>query len=175
MRRKNAATEFLKECMADALLKLLDKKSIDEITVSEITETASVARVTYYRHFNSKEELLYFKCHLIGERWYNGLTEEQKKDTVFLTVSFFELTASLKELLLTLFRANLYHIVLLALYNAMREEAADASPEDAAYSTAFLSFGMFGILTEWIRSGCKQTPEELAELTLQNVRKPDPR
>lgn len=83
MRTRNATAEFLKECMADALLKLLQKKPLDEITISEITETANVARVTYYRHFHSKEEILYFKCHLISERWYHGLPKSR-----FLILSF---------------------------------------------------------------------------------------
>lgn len=169
MRRKNATAEFLKECMADALLKLLKKKSIDEITISEITETADVARVTYYRHFTSKEEILYFKCHLIGSRWYEALTPEQTADPVLLATSFFQLMASMQDILLTLYRQNLYHIILLSMYNSMHNNTKPEQ-ENRMYSSAFLSFGMFGIMTAWISEGCQKTPEELAELTLQNVK-----
>lgn len=154
--------------MADALLKLLKEKPIDEITVSEITETADVARVTYYRHFHTKEEILYFKCHLIGERWYESLTEKQISNLEFLTTSFFTMMDSIKEMLLILYRAELYHIVLLSLYNSIRE-SVDISQKNSTYSAAFLSFGMFGILTEWIDNGCNKTPDELAELTLSNI------
>lgn len=106
--------------MADALLKLLNEKPMEEITISEITDTADVARVTFYRHFNSKEDLLYFKCKLMGERWNNSLTDKQRSDPVFLAESFFQMTDSMKELLLTLHHANLHHIVLLAVHQEMR-------------------------------------------------------
>lgn len=168
MRRRNTTTEFLKECMADALIKLLENKPLDEITVSEITETADVARVTYYRHFNSKEELLYFKCSLIGDRWYNDLSAEQTADNVFLTTSFFRLMAENQDLLFTLYHANLYHIALLSLYNSIRGDE-EHLPDDETYSAAFLSFGMFGILTEWVRNDFNKSPEELTALTFQNV------
>lgn len=35
-------TELLKECIANALIKLLDTKPIEKISVPEIVETASV-------------------------------------------------------------------------------------------------------------------------------------
>lgn len=169
MRRRNATIEFLKECMADALLKLLREKSIDEITVSEITDLADVGRVTFYRHFKTKEDLIYFKCRLIGDRWYNDLTDAQKSNTNLLTESFFELMVSMEDILLTLYRANLHYIVLKAIYDSMRWDKP--SPQgDELYSYAFLAFGLFGILTEWIDSGCQKTPKELTILTLKNIR-----
>lgn len=167
MRRRNTTTEFLKECMADALLKLLRKKTIDEITVSEITETADVSRVSFYRHFKTKEEVLYFKCRLIGARWGEQLTPQQRTDPHLLTKAFFTLMESIQKILLTLYQANLHHIVLLAIYDAMKEGDVGV---DNVYSTAFLAFGMFGILTEWIVGGCKENPEALAELTLRNLK-----
>ena len=90
MRRRNTTTEFLKECIADALLKLLQTKNMDEIKVSEITDLADVGRVTFYRHFKSKEDVIYFKCRLIGDRWHSGLTPEQLQDRSSMAESFFE-------------------------------------------------------------------------------------
>lgn len=168
MRRRNATTEFLKECMADALLKLLKKKPMDAITVSEITEEADVGRVTFYRHFKAKEDLLYFKCQLIGDRWYGSMTPEQIADPAYLTRSFFRLMDSIREMLTTLYRANLHHIVLLAIHRSMGERKEGSG--DSQYTAAFLSFGIFGILTEWINGGCQKSPEELAELALRHIR-----
>ena len=51
-------TEFLKECMADALIKLLAVKPIEKITVQEIVTYAGVGRTTWFRSFASKREAL---------------------------------------------------------------------------------------------------------------------
>jgi len=70
MRKRNTTTEFLKECMADALLKLLaEGNALNEITIQEITSLANVGRVTYYRNFKSKEDVLYFKLSLLEQYW----------------------------------------------------------------------------------------------------------
>ena len=49
MGRKKNSSDFLKECIADALFILLRTKSIESITVREITELANVSRTTTCR------------------------------------------------------------------------------------------------------------------------------
>ena len=46
------------ERIAVALLRLLDVKAFDRISITEITDKAAVSRVSYYRHFSSKEDIL---------------------------------------------------------------------------------------------------------------------
>lgn len=65
----------------------------------------------------------------------------------------------MKEILITLYHTNLHYIVLKAIYDSMRGD--EPVPQgDETYSHAFLAFGLFGILTEWITSGCVKTPRE---------------
>lgn len=42
MPRRNKSTDFLKECIADAMLQLMEEKPLKKITVKEITDTAGV-------------------------------------------------------------------------------------------------------------------------------------
>ena len=60
MKRTQRTSDFLKECIADSLLRLLRTKPLEAITIREITELANVSRVTYYRNFTSKEEVIEF-------------------------------------------------------------------------------------------------------------------
>lgn len=41
-----------------ALLELIQEKDYSDITIQEITDRADTARVTFYRNYGSKEELL---------------------------------------------------------------------------------------------------------------------
>lgn len=50
-----------------AFLKLLDLKPFSRISISEITEKAGVSRVSYYRHFSSKEDILTKHCDYVLE------------------------------------------------------------------------------------------------------------
>ena len=47
-----------RETLRQALLELLDKKPLDEITIREIAATAGIGYTTFFRHHTSKEELL---------------------------------------------------------------------------------------------------------------------
>lgn len=69
MARKKNSGDFLKECMADALFILLQTKSIEEVTISEVTALANVSRITYYRNFTSKESMIEFKLDKLIDEW----------------------------------------------------------------------------------------------------------
>ncbi len=46
--------------LRESFLKLLNEKSFDEISISEICDKADVHRATFYKHFNDKTEFLNF-------------------------------------------------------------------------------------------------------------------
>jgi AcrR family transcriptional regulator len=54
----NEQIEQSKAWIFEALIRLLDKKPWHKITVSDITETAGVARQTFYRHYVSKDAVI---------------------------------------------------------------------------------------------------------------------
>lgn len=74
-------TEFLKECLADALIKLLKEKPIEKITIPEISKLSGVGRTTYFRNFTSKNEMLTFKLVQLWGRWAEE--QELKERKVF--------------------------------------------------------------------------------------------
>jgi len=55
MDRRTART---RKWLRQALLTLIQKKQIELITIQEITDEADMARVTFYRHYKDKNELL---------------------------------------------------------------------------------------------------------------------
>lgn len=57
------STEENKELFAQAVKKLMKKKSLSTITVSELVDEAQLSRQTFYRYFNDKYDLVnwYFK------------------------------------------------------------------------------------------------------------------
>ena len=58
MKRKNEAHELVLQCLTEALLKLMEKKPFNEINVSELCEKAGVARASFYRNYDSMQEIL---------------------------------------------------------------------------------------------------------------------
>lgn len=73
-------TEFLKECLADALINLLKEKPIEKITIPEIAKLSGVGRTTYFRNFTSKNDMLTNATKAVFihmdflDYWMNGLS-----------------------------------------------------------------------------------------------------
>ena len=68
---------FTKDCIADALEKLMEHRALKDISVDEITALAGVGRATYFRNFNSKYEVCAYKQ--IKEQVYAKLEQLDKE------------------------------------------------------------------------------------------------
>lgn len=154
-------TLFLKECLADALIKLLHQKPIEKITIPEISKEALVGRTTYFRHFTSKNEMITFKLICLWNRWAEEHSIiEQKKFTLDNAVDFFNFNYSIKNLLSLIYRHGLQSTVFDAFYIVMKPQCGSNSFE--CYESRFYSYALFGLLDEWIKRGFHESVEQMA-------------
>ncbi len=156
-------SDLLKECMADALLRAMKEKSFEKITVTEITEAAGVNRSTWFRNFESKDEALTFKLVLL---WYQWAGEHGMRDCRRYTAEnvedFFAFNASIQPVLETIYHAEQLPCVYDAFCHVMSAKS-ETTPAQA-YEARFYSYGLFGLLDEWIGRGFCETPQQLAEM-----------
>lgn len=88
---KKKQTEFLKLCLADGLIKLMQTQDFDAINVNAVCKEADIGRTTFYRYFdnkNSKEDLLIFKIRYEWERYAERHEEEVTQDKGFALTNF---------------------------------------------------------------------------------------
>ena len=52
------SNRLTRESLEISLLQLLEKKELAKITISELVNRAGVSRASFYRNYNSKEEIL---------------------------------------------------------------------------------------------------------------------
>lgn len=163
MGRGTKTTEFLKECMADSILKLLPEKSIDKITVKEITNHAGVSRSTWFRNFSSKNEALTFKLIQLWEHWADEhYLAEHHRYSYDNIDAFFHFNYEIRHILTIIDSAGLQTVVYDAFYQVMMPQYGANAEE--CYHSRFYSYGLFGLLAEWVKRGFCETPEEMAEL-----------
>ncbi len=158
-------TAFLKECLADALIKLLETKPVEKITIPEIAVLAGVGRTTYFRNFGSKEEMLSFKLILLWERWAEEHRVEKKKHfNTENALVFFRFNHHIRPLLELLYRQNLQSVIFRSFYDYMMPK--DSADPFECYKSSFYSYGLFGLLDEWITHGFRETPEQMNEIVM---------
>ena len=166
--RKNNS-EFLKECIGDAIIELLKTKDIDKISITEITEKAGVGRATYFRNFSSKAEAITFK---IVSLWYvwcenNGISRMQQY-TAKNAKDFFDFSYTYKELYKLLYKVNLQSTIYDAFYSVIIKQ--ERSTPQEYYKSRFLSYGVYGIVNEWVKRDFAEPPEEIAVILHDTIK-----
>ena len=161
MGSKSKTNLFLRECLADALIKLLETMPFEKITIPEIAELAGVGRTTYFRNFSSKEEMLSFKFLLLWDRWADEHGLRNKNSFSFENVrSFFEFNLSIRPLLELIYRRGVQSALFMSFHSYMTPDL----PTAERYRIGFYSYGLFGLTEEWILGGFRQTPEEMERI-----------
>jgi AcrR family transcriptional regulator len=62
--QSHPSSNISKNMLAQGLMELLEEKEYKAITITQLCEQAKIARRTFYRHFESKEDILsyYISC-----------------------------------------------------------------------------------------------------------------
>lgn len=156
---KKGQTDFLKLCLADALIRLLEGKEYADINVSEICSVAGVGRTTFYRHLdkaNGKDELVLFKISYEWDRYRERHGKEIEDDQNLGMSSYIYENRKLFSLL--------YKKGLIGLLMRSFEElvpGGEVVDKDLSYLMSFFTYGYFGIIYQWIKYGFDETPEQI--------------
>ena len=165
MGRRTETTEHLKECIANALIKLMNDAPTDKIRIQAITELAGVGRMTYFRYFQSKTDVLVFKLQQLWREWSVEHPCSCRIGSYEHAFWFFSFWYSIRPLLSLLYRQNQYDVLLRVFLQYASMVGSDPGRE--LYHEMFFAYGMLGIVIEWTATGFHETPEKLAALCTQ--------
>lgn len=178
-RRIRKTRKQLKDC----LISLLKTKRIQDITVRELTEMADLNRGTFYLHYKDVFDLLeQTETELLGK--LNSVIQKHRAEELLDRPFniFHEVYTLVYE------NASLVEILLgengdLNFLNRMKQIMRDKCLHDwmevfragnPAIFDAYFSFivsGCVGLVQYWLKTGMKETPQQLARLTEQVIRK----
>ena len=69
------------EYIIDALFNLMKKKSYESISITEIADKAGASRISFYRNFTSKEDIIVKWIDKVTDKFLNESDISFKKDT----------------------------------------------------------------------------------------------
>ena len=160
---------YVREQITKAMIKLLKKKEMKQITIGDITEMGEVSRVSFYRNYEDKEDIIktYIgKMILDWQKAHPGFEGEDKrsKDDQMLGSLF----GMLKE------HSDFYGLLnkrgILYLLRDTLKEIYGPKPEYpniGAYVAAFMFSGIYGWIEEWISRGMQESADEMIMLLKQ--------
>ena len=147
--------------ITEALLKLLEKKVYKDISITEICEKAGVTRMSFYRNFDSKEDILFRHVREITDAFLEESSINYKSDSTHeYFIKLFTHMYRQKELCLHLYKAGLIYMVKDEFDRVFLERHSGEYDE---YKSYFLAGGIYNVFLLWLKNGCRESPEERAD------------
>ena len=154
----NEKNKYVKQEITNALIALLKEKDLQTITISEITSKAQVGRVSFYRNYTSKEDVLEQYMLFIIKKWENK-NKSANCSTDVLLKTLCEHLIAYKNFYTLLYKKGLFYLFRNIIKQTMIKDTTLSNAE--AYSVAFVSYGIYGWIEEWIARGMQESAEEI--------------
>lgn len=161
MNKKQEANAFVKECITQALLEMVQKQPFESITITDLVKRAGVGRVSFYRNFESKEDVVRQLLTQIIDDINTHISGETDLATMQLLLTEYR---KRQDFFVILHSAGLSHLVMSCLSQAYGPKPEQTNQE--AYTNAFLFHGIYGMIEEWFKRGTKEDPIDLVHVLL---------
>ena len=155
---------YVVEHITNALISLMEKHSIHDLSISQICDEAQVGRASFYRNFQSKEDVLKKYLQKLIQEW--GKELEQTKDPDMFSKTLLDHFYRYRDFYLLLYRQGLSQMIYENIRWATRMDEAVSNME--RYARSMIAGMIFGWTDEWMRQGMPESPDELILLTKQN-------
>jgi AcrR family transcriptional regulator len=149
----NAKRRQAQSKLRNALLELLATKNIDDISITEISETARVDRSTFYSNYQSIRDLMKD----IGNEFHKTIAPNYR-DGHIGALLFIKKHQD--------FYRAYYELGLDHEHVPIESEYGFRNPL-GDYQVAFYQSGITAILRKWVNSGCKESPKTISRLITQ--------
>ena len=177
---ENRSVRNTKKRLQEALLTLVQKKPINQITVKELTELADVNRGTFYFHYTDVYDML----HKTEDRFFNDFndvlngTELKSGDELYPYLveifSFLEKNSDMCRIFFSencdmKFFNNIKALVNERCFTINNAASQNIDSQHAALCNAFVVNGCVGLMQRWLDDDFAATPEEISQILLNII------
>jgi len=167
-------SKYLKSCIQDSFLQLLKDKTINQISITNIANHAGVSRMSIYRYYDDKEDII--RKH-IKENFENYLETIDKLDLNAIASApfFFDYFRKNGSTVKLLIEKNLFHLVsenfadYVEQFESVVKKKSCSPKNHHKYSYAYTASGLLSMVKIWMENGMKESNEQMSDI-LKNVK-----
>lgn len=174
MVKVNQRVAISKQLMKEGLLRLLKKKHISKVSVSELCQEAQINRTTFYRYYQTPRDILQEIALDYVKEFSNQADASQKvqntRDFAMQLCVFLHDHADMVKL----FIQNDAGIDLSKIFQTLSEaflgsrnviyQGRAADDATLRLMNTFFSSGVYALIRQWLTEDISKTPEEIADL-----------
>lgn len=169
--------EAAQVAIGDALLDMLEERQASEITIKELCERAGVSRPTFYRHFDSIEDILGLYAQQVFQNTYHAIEPLMGKGNsgVSIVEHVFEKFLEHRRLFDLLRKRDLLSPLFGRLWilssgstqmQVIRAERSVAAMQDTFDVITYSWGGTFSVIFTWIIDGMERPAREMAQAVI---------
>ena len=161
------------ELIWEGLEKCLEEKELKKIRIADINEKSYISRATFYRLFDSIEDVLVYRC----DKVFDSVVSEigAFSSTMDMFLFFIERWLEQKTLLRAIAENNMTNLIY-ATHMKNKEivkrvyiREAEITEADADYLISILTSILPAVMNTWYEHGKKESAEEIYEVVKKSV------
>ena len=171
-KRVSQANVYVKNEMYEALLKLLEEKSFSAISVSDITTGANVSRMSFYRNYDTIEDILIEHLDSVVEQYKKEDTDEEinevekvyyGKKYMLHTFQFFYRNHEFIDTLIACGMGDLF-LARITEYLIQKWVDKESNTRKDTLKISAYAGSIYNMYREWKKGGFQEKPEEIADI-----------
>ena len=154
--------------ISESLIELMRTQDFHSISITDIVKEADISRATFYRHFNTKEAVIYFYFDRLVERF--RISEHISPKTVdeyYEAVKYvFNVIKKNKRVLKIVVRADFGSMILKYIDDQYTRRYRDAGIEKIPMAVYIFSGSIYNLVLKWLDEDCETSSEEMAKIVV---------
>lgn len=176
----NQRVMLTKRLLKESLLKLLQKKRINQVSVKELCTDSGINRSTFYAHYGEPRDVLLDIERNFTEEILNLMQKNRESSQKERLLKVCEFLYSHIELVRILYANNfdediakLFGNANFILWNPEQyfDNKVFKTEKDKEFTSVFINYGMYHVLKKWLMTDTKITPNEITEIISRIVLK----
>ncbi|WP_429970414.1 TetR/AcrR family transcriptional regulator [Fructilactobacillus sp. Tb1] len=154
-----------KELIIFGLFEMMMEKPYADITVKEICEQSDVSRMTFYRNFHTKEDVIFGQFETVYSTFIKRLVIQNRFTFFDVATTFFTIIKENQLMMEAIVQNDLSNFLLNALRGYIKtlvdNEILKTREKSTEMLVAMISGGLTEVIITWTKDGMKQPVDEL--------------
>lgn len=170
----NKNGNMTKNYIFQAFYLLLTKQKYDKISVCDICDKAGVSRMSFYRNFESKDDLLIKGLDFILEKFKEKIDSMENKNHYGVIKELFETFKKYKDIYPALEGTSISKTLLINAIERIKKDAIyDNITRTSKYIPTFYFSAISVTMFDWLRNGAVESADEMARLITSLIKLPE--
>lgn len=158
-----SSNQLTRECLRTALMKLMEQKKFEQISVTDIVKKSGVSRTAFYRNYGTKEELIAEITNEVTEALTHSIMNQDfKKNPREWYESSLQYVSDNRDVINLLLKADMFKESILGKESFFDKALLLESAEEHYRYTA-LQGALVMVLLKWFSSGMQESIQFMAE------------